>query len=322
MSLVNDFLRDLEQSPGNDKPTALKDTKTSSPVPMHKTQRRLKPWLYLIALLAVCCALGFLLTKQPSMSDSIVIRTPLPLPESTFVRPVAFANKLLEEATPLSQVKSKKPRISNTHTTKKSVSKKAAVIRIRPSASPIEQRIQEASNLLRQQKNDTAIRLLTETLALAPEHLVARELLAETLLSNRQHEKANVILDEGLSHQPQHMAFLLLKVQALIGLKTPGKAIKILETNMALASNNIGYLSLLGSLYRQTDDHEKAVEIYKSALKIAPHSSAHWTGLAISLNALGEHTAAQRAYRFVLDIPSSSPELRRFAQEQIKLAGL
>ena len=263
MSLVNDILRDLEQSPGDDQPAALKGTKTASPVPMHKTRHRLKPWLYLIALLAFLCSLSLLLTQQSPMPDSTVVRIPLPLPESTFVRPVAFANKPLEEVAPTSQPKTQKTETSNTNAAKKPVSKKATVINIRPSTSPIEQRIQEANSLLRQQKNDAALSLLTETLTLAPEHLVARELLAETLLSSRQHEKANVILDEGLSQKPQHMAFLLLKVQALIGLKAPRKAIKILEENVALASNDIGYLSLLGSLYRQTDNHEKAVRFIR-----------------------------------------------------------
>lgn len=328
MSLVNNMLRDLEQQLDSNGLSALSDVKPTTCVTKDSKKFNVlkKALLFLGAAIAVTM---FFASNYSHISGQQIVSTPLVLPPAMMTRLAKIEPYSQQALTVQPKLKLKPKRSQPASSSKKSSAKKnqsvklkQSVINIKRSGSLAQLNYQKAKKLITNKQTEAAVKLLTNTLKINPGHLDTIDLYGELLLSSRQYDKAIAVVDSGLQIKPGHLPFVFIKAQAFIQQGQLSDARNLLEEKQQYAARNVAYLNLQASVYRQMKEFKLALATYKNAIKINPASSSLWTGLAISLDAIGETAAAQRAYHYISEMPSSKPELRHFALERIRTAGL
>lgn len=326
MSLVNNMLRDLEQQLDCNGLSALSDIKPTACVTKDskKINALKKSLLFLGAAIA---ATMFFASNYSHISGQQIVSTPLVLPPAMMTRLAKIEPYSQQALTAQPKLKSKRsqpalPSKKSSAKKNQAVKLKQSVINIKRSGSLAQLNYQKATKLISNKQTEAATKLLTNTLKINPGHLDTVDLYGELLLSSGQYDKAITIADSGLQIKPGYLPFVFIKAQAFIQQGQLSDARDLLEEKKQYAARNVVYLNLQASVYRQMKEFKLALAIYKDAIKINPASSSLWTGLAISLDAIGETAAAQRAYHYISEMPSSKPELRHFALERIRIAGL
>lgn len=182
-----------------------------------------------------------------------------------------------------------------------------------------QKRYDDTVALISQNQMQSAIERLYLLLGDFPNHVAARELLAELLIKNEKLQQAKEILDAGLKRYPGYIPFVKLKAYIYAKKGNAYLAIELLENNKpADISEDPDYYTLLANMYQEQGKNTLAAEIYYKLTKVQPENAAFWVGLATALEASNKHNAAIEAYQKALDTGNLPIELRDFVLTKLK----
>lgn len=201
-----------------------------------------------------------------------------------------------------------------------SLSERGAVERKLRTLSPADQAeeaYREGLQSLQQNRVDEAQEKLRFAVAVDPQHVEARELLAGLLMRRGALVEAEPLLSDGLATNPEHYRLAQLLARIYIQRGATKQALNLLEQSQPYAETDAEFFGFLAALYQRDGQHDKAIKAYSRAVTIDPQQSQWWLGLGISFEAKRNWKAAHQAYRRAVASRGLSNKLGRYARERL-----
>lgn len=333
MSLVNDMLRDLDARSDSE---ALERTLGGlDPAPIRRNQPAYAHWLLVPLLLGLAGGAAWLwLTHEdepprPAAGMTTPPVTAKPLPP--------LAGPLVTETPPDPTPPTPKPEVASTpapaaapaplpavpeNAHVRPVQTEPAVIKKARALSPMQQAEQyyaEAMTAFREGNLRLAESRLSDALALAPDHIRAREQLVLVLLMQQRPREAEMQLREALSADPTQSRLAMQLAQLLAGRGQSEAALAVMEPALLDGAANAAFLGTLAGLYQQTGRPQQAIDNYRAALSLRPDMGVWWMGLGISLEQSGDLTAALDAYRRAESAKHLKPSLQKYVEQRLSV---
>lgn len=176
---------------------------------------------------------------------------------------------------------------------------------------------QESLTFIEKQQFEEAVQKLQESLALLPNHQLARETDVKLKFRLGRLLEAEQSLERGLAATPQHLPFIQLKARLWVEAGEPKKALSFLIKHQMLGRLNPDHLSFMATLYQQEGQNAEAIPLYQQALRIESH---HWRsrmGLGIALEAEGRFEEALDVYKTASTHPELDKDSREFIEKRI-----
>lgn len=178
----------------------------------------------------------------------------------------------------------------------------------------------QARKLVSQGKYAAAIAVLKKQLKQYPtQSNKARALLVTTLLATGQTKQAQLLLTESLIAYPAAQSLKRLQARIWIQQQQYQQAVKLLQSSPPALSKDYEYHELLATALQQTGMPTEAATIYYQLLQLNNRQPRWWIAMATALEQSNRYAEAQTAYRTGLKILSISPQLKRYAQQRIRV---
>jgi len=145
----------------------------------------------------------------------------------------------------------------------------------------------------------------------------ARQALAGILIGQGRADDAKALLTEGLALAPQHagIAMMLARVHAEHGdLQRAADILQTAATAFGSPEDHAFHAAILQRLNRHAD----AAELYAAALRVTPGNGVWWMGLGMSLAADGRNDAARDAFKRARSSGMLSPELTTYVDQRLR----
>ncbi len=163
-----------------------------------------------------------------------------------------------------------------------------------------------------------ALQSLEDSLRHDSKHVVARDLLANLLIRNQRMDEALAVLSDGIKIYPYQLEFIQLYARVLAekGLVEP--ALEVLERISPDVTTQPDYHALRATLYQQSGRYDNAIKIYQDVLRVKPDKGRWWMGLALSLESKGKKKSALRAYRNAILTSDLNYRMKSFAEQKAR----
>jgi MSHA biogenesis protein MshN len=147
--------------------------------------------------------------------------------------------------------------------------------------------------------------------------VAARQALAGLMIGEGRANEARTLLTDGLALAPQHagLAMMLARLQADRGeLQRAAEILQATDSASMSAEDHAFRAAVLQRLNR----HTEASDHFAAALRTAPNNGVWWMGLAISQAADGRNDTAKEAFNRARSSGSLSPELAQYVEQRLK----
>lgn len=179
----------------------------------------------------------------------------------------------------------------------------------------------KGADLVRLNRLSEAETSLRSALALDPDLIEAREILAAVLLRSQRSDEAERVLWLGLERNKGAYSLARIYARILVERNEVDAAIQVLETSLPAPALDPEFYGLLAALYQRVAEHAKAAEAYRRVLAITPERGIWWTGLGISLEQLSRSSEAFQAYRRARGSSGMAPQLLSFVDGRLEVLG-
>lgn len=159
------------------------------------------------------------------------------------------------------------------------------------------------------------IEAFNEVLAVADNHVKARNLLAVAWYGRGELQQAVGILNNGLNRYPNIEAWRVTAAKIFFKENELQGAFTYLEADLASASEE--FYSMKANLARQLRRFDKAEVAYANLTQIQPDKGNWWLGHAISLDSQNKSEQAIQSYQAAVERSGISPASAKFATERI-----
>lgn len=149
-------------------------------------------------------------------------------------------------------------------------------------------------------------------------HTQVRATLAITLFKQGQRDLAYATLKEGLALHPEIIAWRTLLAQAYFDAGDARAADAALSATHVAIDAAPDFHALHAAVLQKLDRHQEAATLYQHLLKLYPANGIWWMGLAISLEALERDSDAIYAYRTALNGQELTPETHQYITRRIR----
>ena len=163
--------------------------------------------------------------------------------------------------------------------------------------APEETRLSEAAAALGSERLDAAEALLKRTLANSPEDVAALRMLAAAAAAREEYREAVRLLDESLRLAPGYSRARLDLVRVLHQQAKAEPMLPLLERLLAAEPTNRDYRTLQAIAYNLLGRTEPATRILQALLEEFPESELVWLNYGHTLRAAGDQRGAIDAYR-------------------------
>ena len=188
-------------------------------------------------------------------------------------------------------------------------------------ASPAKTGAQRQAEFLYKQaltnNNYLAVPALERALALNPQHLKARLLLAKILHNQGQVNKTAEVLDQSLAYFPNNVQLINTRAQLFLQQKNPRAALNTLQRIEPESQTNETYLSLQAASYQQLNSHASAGKIYQRLTAINPEKAENWLGLALAAEKNLDTAQAAEAYQKALSRNTLKPSVVNYINQRL-----
>lgn len=116
----------------------------------------------------------------------------------------------------------------------------------------------------------------------------------------------------------QKSSAALIQQARLLMSQDQNKAVKLLEGNVEKTTPDADYYALLANLYQRKKRFADALDVYRKALETAPDKGELWIGIALAYRGIGQMDNAASAFINALQTEDISPELKRYALQQVE----
>jgi MSHA biogenesis protein MshN len=159
---------------------------------------------------------------------------------------------------------------------------------------------------------------LRQAIGINPANHDARLLLAGLLGDANRSAEASALLRAGLSIVPGHSGFSMALARLQLGSGAKEEALATLEQGLPMAGDDPDYHAFLAALLQKQGRHEEATQHYITALRSNPSMPSWLIGVGISLRATNKMADAAEAFQRAMDTGELSPEVAKFADQQLK----
>ncbi|KAA3628784.1 MAG: hypothetical protein DWQ09_07070 [Proteobacteria bacterium] len=177
----------------------------------------------------------------------------------------------------------------------------------------------KGADLVRLNRLGEAETSLRSALALDPDLIEAREILAAVLLRSQRSDEAERVLWLGLERNKGAYSLARIYARILVERNEVDAAIQVLEASLPAPALDPEFYGLLAALYQRVAEHAKAAEAYRRVLAITPERGIWWTGLGISLEQLSRSSEAFQAYRRARGSSGMAPQLLSFVDGRLEV---
>lgn len=185
-------------------------------------------------------------------------------------------------------------------------------------AAPADKLLYEGLKLNGQGKIAEALDKFYAAVSTDSAHTQARATLAITLFKQGQRDQAYVTLEEGLALHPEIIAWRTLLAQAYFDAGDARAADAALSATQVAIDAAPDFHALHAAVLQKLDRHQEAATLYQHLLKLYPANGIWWMGLAISLEALERDSDAIYAYRTALNGQALTPETHQYITRRIR----
>ena len=172
---------------------------------------------------------------------------------------------------------------------------------------------------------DEAISQFEQALALAPDHVQARTLMAATLYGQSRVEDAYALLIKGLERQPAMLKWRVLIAKMATEQQQYARVLAVLDQpqdTLALQADNNDYWILKGTAARQLQQDQIARDCFTLLVQRQPTVAKWWLALAGSEEALGASEQAKEHYGKAIRLGGLSKAAQEYARARyISLQG-
>lgn len=175
-----------------------------------------------------------------------------------------------------------------------------------------------AVSLLQQSRVAEARQALRQAIAANSANHDARLLLAGLLVDANNNAEAAALLGQGLEIVPGHSGFSIALARLQVANGRVDEALSTMEKGVSSAGGDAEYHAYLAALLQKQGRHDEAVQHYITALRSNPSMPSWLIGVGISLQAINKTTDATEAFQRAIDTAELTPEVARFAGQQLK----
>lgn len=168
-----------------------------------------------------------------------------------------------------------------------------------------------AIDLIKNNKPETALKMISDFVALYPGKSQAYDLLLQIYLDQGDSQSAENIIYQNVQFESVYLAEKTARI--FISRGEYESALTLLESHQADFKSNPDYYYLLAGLYIKLDNHEKAQGIYERLLVTNRYNAYYWFGLAVALQAQG-HEMAMTSFSVSKKIAIKDSLIERYYQ--------
>jgi MSHA biogenesis protein MshN len=176
----------------------------------------------------------------------------------------------------------------------------------------------EAVSLMQQSRGADAQRALRQSLAANAQNHVARQMLAGLLVDAGRNDEAITLLRDGLALAPGHSGFTMALARLQVAAGTTAEASATLEQGLPNAGDDAEYHAFYATLLQNQGRNAEAIQHYIIALRSNPMMSNWLIGVGISLQAENKLADATEAFQRAISSGELSPELTQFANQHLE----
>ena len=159
---------------------------------------------------------------------------------------------------------------------------------------------------------------LRQTLAIAPDHIGARDALLLLLERQNLPDQVNAVLAEGVKNAPGHLPYRVRLVHRLIEAGDLSGARKELTREpLPSAADAPDLYAMLASVNLRQGRYREAADTYHALLAVNPGKAVWWMGLGIALEGDAALDQARQAYGKALTHEGLSDGLRQFIRKRL-----
>jgi len=170
---------------------------------------------------------------------------------------------------------------------------------------------QVAMDLIKDNHSETALRVLSDFVALYPGKSQAYDLLLQLYLDQDDVDAAEKVIYQNVQFESVYLAEKAARV--FIARDDYAGALSLLESHQAEFSASPDYYYLLAGLYVKSGSYDKAQTIYEKLIVANRYNAYYWFGLAMALQAKGDELAI-RSFSVAKRIAIKDSLIDRFYQ--------
>lgn len=179
------------------------------------------------------------------------------------------------------------------------------------------QRVQQALAIWRDNRQQQAIQMLDDFVQNNPEAHQSREMLAKFLMQSGDTQTAMYVVMNGMAIAPDHAGYKKVQARLLLDAGQPADAALLLSSRPPRVGADTEYHELLGTALLFSQEFEDALFTYRSLLEQDAERAAWWYGHGAALDGMGRSFEAAQSYERALQLGDLSGSLRRVSQERL-----
>lgn len=150
-----------------------------------------------------------------------------------------------------------------------------------------------------------------------PQHVAARQQLAMFYANRQRMLEAQSLLEAGLAIKPNELLWRMLLARIYVDSGAAERAAGVLERGQVSGKFDADYWGLRAAVAQQLQRLPEAITSYEQAIGLRPQEGRWWIGLAIARESAGNTKGAIDAYERALRAERFPPELVNYAQQRL-----
>ena len=162
-----------------------------------------------------------------------------------------------------------------------------------------------------------AISQLQKCIAVLPEHIECRSLLAAAFYGRQDTGKASELLEQGLSITPNSMEWRTLLAKIYVDGKQYREVLSVLSQQYEEQAETDFWI-LKGIAAQRLELHETALRSFKKVVEAEPGQGKWWVAMGSSAEALNQWQKASQYYTTATQVGALAPASQRYAAERLR----
>lgn len=177
---------------------------------------------------------------------------------------------------------------------------------------------QRAREQLNAGQREAAETTLKQAVQATPGHVAARQMLFGLMLEQRRNDEALALLKEGLALLPEQTQWASNAARLQVDRDDVPGAWETLQHSLPAAATQGEYRAFCGTVLSRLKRYGEAVGHYQAALRTNPTEGRWWVGMALAFDADGKPAESREAFSRALATGKLPPELAAFVESKLK----
>jgi MSHA biogenesis protein MshN len=174
-----------------------------------------------------------------------------------------------------------------------------------------------AAVMIQSGKQAEATALLDQAVKLDPRHAGARQALIGLLLQARRNDDAIKLAQDGLALDPAQPGLTMILARVQLDQGDLHAAVATMEHGLPYAGGSAEYRAFFAALLIRDKRNKEAIDQYTAALTVDQGNGIWWMGLGMALQAENHAPEAREAFLRAKRSGTLTPELQAFVEQKL-----